>query len=523
MSPLELEQYWTNLRSLVSERAKVMQRSAFAAVVREAGDLAYAVFDAEGNMVAQAETGTPGHVNCLEACGKFLIEKFAGNIAEGDVLITNDPWLGAGHYFDITILAPVFRNGKIIAYLGSTNHHADIGGLGMSSMAIDVHQEGLSIPPMKLVEAGEPNAVLYDIIRSNVRVPDVVVGDLAAQISSALSGGVAINEMCDRHGLDDIEELSSEIIQRSEDAMRAAIRGCPAGTWASRCEFELTADTSIHLDLRLTIDNERGEVNLDFTGSSDQLNIGVNVVENYARAYATFAVRSCLAAELPNNTGSLRPIKFSAPAGSIINCTYPAPVASRHVVGMYVPMPILDALFNAVPDRVLANGPGCPSTAVVSGLDDAGKHYNIFFTVAGGMGARRLKPGMDATNYPTGVRSTPVEMLEREAPIVFIKKELRRGSGGTGRQHGGDGQVVEFRVRSDKEWLLSAQCTALHNPPNGMDGGDPGELSRFLINGKTAVPQFQQRMSRTDTVRIETAGGAGFGAVEQQYDVKKQS
>jgi N-methylhydantoinase B len=508
---LQVEQYWTSLRSLVTERAKAMQRSAFAAVVREAGDLAYAIFDATGRMVAQADTGTPGHVNCLEACARSLIDIFSGEIYDGDVLVTNDPWLGAGHYFDITILAPIFRAGRIIAYIGSTNHHADIGGLGMSSAALDVHQEGLCIPPAKLVERGVPNKSLYDIIRANVRVPDMVIGDLAAQISSALAGGIAINEMCDRYGLNDIDELSSEIIRRSEDAMRTAIRACPAGSWESRCEFELAPEKTICLALKLTIDNVRGEVLLDFDGSSAQLDFGVNVVENYARAYATFAVRSCLTPELPNNSGSLLPIKFSAPERSIINCKYPAPVAARHVVGMYIPMPILQALFHAVPDRVLANGPGCPSTAVLSGEDANGKRYDIFFTIAGGMGARQGRAGMNATNYPTGVRSTSIEMLEREAPVVFLRKELRPGSGGNGRQRGGDGQRVDFRIRGGNPWRLSAQCGALFNPPLGLDDGKSGELGSFSINGMQVLPAQQQLMAGDDIVRIETAGGGGYG------------
>lgn len=512
MDGIELEVLWSNLRSVVTEQAKAMQRTAFSPVVRDAGDLAYALFDERGRMVAQADTGTPGHINCLAHTGGYLANLFEGRLVPGDILVTNDPWHGAGHFFDFTVLAPIFRKGRIIGYVGSTNHHVDIGGIGVSAAANDVHEEGLWIPPAKLYEAGKLNELLHDIIMRNVRKPDYVGGDLSAQVGSAKGGAEALNEICDRYNLDDIAHLSDEIIARSEDATRKAIRACPAGSWTSQTQFDIPNGKVVTLRATVTVDNIAGEILIDFDGSSPQLDAGVNVVLNYTHAYATFAVRSCLTPEIPNNAGSLAPIRLSAPPGSIVNCTYPAPVAARHVVGMYVPMPILKALYNVVPDRVLAEGPGAIWTMQAFGKSPDGIPFvSSQFSFSGGMGARATKPGPNATCYPTGIGATPLEILEVESPVVFQRRELRPQSGGKGRTSGGDGQIVEFRVRTDRPWMLNAVTTGRSHVAEGLAGGEPGSGGYFTINGVESRANGKVPMQPTDIIRMETPGGGGFG------------
>src|SRR5688572_26727742 len=253
MDPIQLELMWSNLRSVVTEQAKAMQKIAFSPVVREAGDLAYALFDARGRMVAQADTGTPGHINCLAFTAKYLAERFAGRLRPGDVLITNDPWIGAGHFNDIAVVAPIFYGEKLLGYVGSTNHHSDIGGLGVGVAAHDVHEEGLWIPPAKLYEEGRPNAVLHEIIMRNVRTPDYAAGDLAAQVSSARAGGEEVIELCRRYDLPDIEGLADAIIGLSEKAMRDAIRSCPAGCWSAETTFDLAGGLVITLQAAVKI------------------------------------------------------------------------------------------------------------------------------------------------------------------------------------------------------------------------------------------------------------------------------
>ena len=513
MDVVELELLWSNLRSVVTEQAKAMQRTAFSPVVREAGDLAYAIFDRRGRMVAQAETGTPGHINCLAFCGGFLVNMFEGRLQPGDVLVTNDPWHGAGHTFDITVFAPIFRNGKILCYLGSTNHHTDIGGLGVSISSTDVHEEGLWIPPLKLYEAGKPNETLYALIRRNVRTPDLISGDLAAQVASAQRGGEAVIDMCERFGIEDIEDLSDAIIARSEKAMRDAIRTCKPGSFSGETRFDITDSLTITLKSTVHIDNEKGEVLIDFAGSSPQVRHGINVVLNYTHAYSTFAVRSCLSPEIPNNHGSLLPIKVTAPEGTVVNCRYPAPVAARHMVGMYVPMPVLKALAQVVPERVLAEGPGAPWTAQVVGERDDGLPFvSTQFSFAGGMGARYGKPGPAATAYPTGVGATPLEVIEADSPVVFRRREIMPGTGGRGRNHGGDGQIVAFQVRTSKPWMLNASPAGMKYAPEGLAGGQAGELGHFSINGQVRHAGGKSMLNPDDVVTLQTPGGAGYGA-----------
>ena len=514
MDGIELEILWSNLIGIVSEQAKALQRIAFSPIVREAGDLASGLFDARGRMVAQANTGTPGHINSLAAAGEKLAKLFEGRLVPGDIVITNDPWMSAGHFFDITVLCPVFWDERLIGFIGSTIHHTDIGGYGIGAGARDIHEEGLWIPPLKMYEAGVPNATLHDIIRSNVRTPDHVFGDLSAQVSSGRAGGERLIALCKRQGLEDIEQVADEIIARSDAATRRAIRALPAGTWHGESQFDVPGGDIITLKAAVTIDNALGEVIIDFAGSSGASPMGINVVMNYTHAYSTFAVRSCLNPEQPNNHGSLAPIKVVAPKGSIVNAAYPSPLNARHVVGMFVPMPILKALYQVMPDRVLAEGSGAVWTVQIQGKHASGEAFtSSMFNYSGGMGARLTKPGPSATCYPTGVAAVPVEILEASMPIVFDRRELRLGSGGKGRSTGGDGQIIGFHMRTDQPWLLNAVPSRLDEGPEGLDGADNGEAGRFTVNGLPMSEGKKMMMQPGDVVLLETPGGGGYGAI----------
>ena len=514
MDGIELEILWSNLVSVVSEQARALQRIAFSPVVREAGDLAAALLDREGRMIAQAVTGTPGHINTLAAAGRHFVEKFPPDSLEpGDILITNDPWLSAGHFFDITIVTPVFKGGRVVAFFGSTIHHTDIGGYGVGAGARDVHEEGLWIPRAKLYEHGVPNELLFDIIRHNVRTPDAVLGDLAAQVSSGRVGTDRLLLLMERHGLDDIDALAEEIITRSESATRDSIRALRGGTYHGESRFDIPGGEEIVLKSAVTIDTDAVAIHIDFAGSSGASPHGVNVVLNYTHAYATFALRSTLDPDLPNNHGSIAPITISAPEGSIVNARYPAPVAARHVVGMYVPMPILKALYQVAPERVLAEGAGAVWTFQVQGEDQAGNPFtSSMFNYSGGMGARREKDGLGATCYPTGVAAVPIEVLEAAMPIQFTQKELLLGSGGAGRQRGGDGQIIGFKMRTRAPWLMNAVPSRLKAPAEGLEGGEAGRAGRFTINGEDAAKANKMTMAPGDVVVLETPGGGGYGA-----------
>jgi N-methylhydantoinase B len=513
MDVIELEILWSNLISVVSEQARALQRIAFSPIVREAGDLATALFDADARMVAQAVTGTPGHINSLGAAAGNMIEIIPKEeLAPGDVLITNDPWKSAGHFFDITLLTPIFRRRRLIAYCGSTIHHTDIGGYGIGAGARDIHEEGLWIPPLKLYERGRPNRTLHDMIRRNVRTPDAIFGDLGAQISSGKMGGERLNGLCDRYRLRDIRRLSAEIISRSEKATRAAIRRLPSGTCHGVTSFDVPGGDVITLKTAVTIDAKRGEILIDFAGSSGPSRHGINVVMAYTHAYSTFAVRSVLNPDLPNNFGSLAPIKVRAPKGCIVNAEYPVPVNARHVVGMYVPFPILKALSKIMPERVLAEGSGAVWTMQIQGRDRNDVPFtSSMFNYSGGMGARMHKDGLSATCYPTGVAAVPIEVLEASIPVEFTCKELLPGTGGGGRRRGGDGQRIGFRMRSGREWHLNAIPSRMKLRAEGLLGGGPGAPGAFLINNEPVVDAKKRLMRPDDEVLLHTPGGGGFG------------
>ena len=517
MDAIELEVLWASVIATVNEQAKALQRSAFSPIVREAGDLANALFDRSGRMVAQAVTGTPGHINSLAASAPAILAEYPPDTLEpGDVLITNDPYKTAGQLLDVTVLCPVFRSGRVIAFFGSTIHHTDVGGYGIGAGGRDVFEEGLWIPICKLMVGGERNPDVWKFILSNVRQPDHMAGDLHAQVASGEVGAQRLLALLDTHGLDDIEALGTEIIERSEEATRRSIRALPAGTFRATSVLDLADGSEITIAVAVTIDPDAGEILVDYEGTSGASPWGINVAPNYTHAYTTFTIRSVLNPDVPNNHGSLAPIRMSAPEGSIVNAVSPMPGTARHVVGMFLPMPLLGALAQVVPDSVIAEGAGAVWTMQVNGTHDDGSPFiTAMFTYAGGVGARATKAGLSATSYPTGVSAVPVEVVEASAPLRFLRKELRPDSGGAGRHPGGQGQVIEFTVDTSRPWQLNAVTSRLAQGPGGLFGGGAGATGSFTVNGEPVVTQQRITLQPGDVVRLELPGGGGYGAAEE--------
>lgn len=516
--PIELEVLWQSLIATVNEQARALQRAAFSPIVREAGDLANAVFDRRGRMVAQAVTGTPGHINSLaRAAGAILAEYPTDSLREGDVLVTNDPYKTAGQLLDVTVLYPVFHNGRVIAFFGSTIHHTDVGGYGIGAGGRDVFEEGLWIPICRLMIAGERNEDVWKFILSNVRQPDHMAGDLHAQMASGEVGAQRLRALIARHDLDDIEDLADEIITRSEAATRASIRELPAGTYRSSAELDLADGSRITIACAITVDPEAGEITVDYDGTSGASPFGINVVKNYTHAYTTFTIRAVLNPDLPNNYGSLEPIKVEAPEGSIVNAVSPMPGTARHVVGMFLPNALLKALAQIKPDQSMAEGSGAVWTMQVSGnYPDGSPFITAMFTYAGGVGARAEKDGLSACSFPTGVSAVPVEVVEASAPLRFLRKELREGSGGRGQHTGGLGQTVEFTVDTERPWLLNAVTSRLAVAPQGIFGGEAGQAGSFTVNGEKITTQARVTLQPGDTVRLDLPGGGGYGVVGEE-------
>ena len=519
LDPIELEVLWNRLVSVVEEQARALMRTSFTSVVREAGDLSAGVFDRKGRMVAQAITGTPGHINAMAtSVHHFLSEIPAETLQDGDAMITNHPWQTAGHLNDFTVITPIFREGDIVAYFGNCCHALDVGGRGLGADARQVYEEGLFVPVTRLFAGGEPNEELFRMIRANVRAPFEVVGDLYAQAGSNDLGGARLLDMIEEFGLGDIEELSDEVCTRSENAMREAIEALPDGVYENEAYTD-GFDDPIRLCVSVRVDGE--EMVVDYEGSSPQSERGINVVLNYTAAYTTFGVKCAISPEVPNNDGSFQPIRVTAPEGSILNALHPAPVGARHIIGHFLPGVIHGALAKVVPDKVLAQGADSLWNTQITGEREGGEPFTYVFFSGGGMGARPTGDGLSATAFPSGIRGVPAEVIESISPVVMHKREFRPDSEGPGRNRGGFGQEMELGVRSHSSWVLSAMYDRTRCPAQGIQGGSPGAAGAVrTTDGRGLHPKRQQRMDAEERVVLSLPGGGGYGdPLEREPDL----
>jgi len=513
---------WNRLISVVEEQAQTLLRTAFSTTVREAGDLSAGVFDVEGRMLAQAITGTPGHVNAMAiAVGHFLEKYPIAEMQEGDVFITNDPWLTCGHLHDLTVVTPVFQNGQPVGSFASTAHVVDIGGRGFGPDGRAVFEEGLYIPIMPLVRAGELNQDLMEMVRWNVREPLQVEGDILSLIACNQEGARRLLDMMREFSLENLDDLAEDILTRSREAALAGIRKLPFGTYHNRLTMD-GYDEPIDLVAAMTISKDG--VHVDFDGTSPVSNYGINVVMNYTVAYTSFGVKCVVAKEVPNNAGSLSTITVSAPEGSILNAPHPWPVATRHVIGHMLPDTVFGCLHQAVPDQVPAEGASSLWIVQLRGgataLDkDARQNAPIEFPPfeialfnSGGAGARPALDGLSTTAFPSGVRTMPVEASETVAPIIIWRKEMAGDSGGAGAERGGLGQKMEIGGANGVPFSVLAQFERIHNPARGRDGGGngaPGAVA--LASGKTMRSKGQQSIPTNDRLQLTLPGGAGYG------------
>jgi N-methylhydantoinase B len=510
LDPVTLDICWSRLVGVVNEQAAALVRTSFTSIVREAGDLSAGVFDRRGFMVAQAVTGTPGHINSMALAMKHFLAAYPlEKLEPGDVLITNDPWKTSGHLNDVTICSPVFHGRECVAFFASTCHSADIGGHVLSAEAREVYEEGLFIPIMKLYEGGRVNSALHALIQANTRVPDLVLGDFHAQIAGGAVGGERLIEFMEEFGLERLEPLADEIIGRTERAMRESIARLRPGAY----EYSLTSDGfGEPVTLRCRCEVKGNELRVDYTGSSPESRRGINVVMNYTEAYTTYGVKVIVSPEVPNNEGAFRPLRITAPEGSILNARHPAPVAARHVIGHFLPHVVAGALKQAMPERVMAEGSANIWGIQVAGKDVGRKPFTYIFFTSGGTGARASKDGLSTTAFPSGVLGTPAEVIETLSPLLIERKSLREGSGGDGRYRGGLGQVITFRVRTNEPYVCSVLCDRTSIPAQGFFDGLAGARGEVLINGRPpANPKAEQTLQPDDVVEVRLPGGGGYG------------
>ena len=514
---IHMQIQWNRLLSVVEEQAQVLVRTAFSTSAREAGDISAGVFDVQGRMLAQAVTGTPGHVNAMAASVGSFLEVYPIEVMEvGDIYVTNDPWKGTGHLNDFTVVTPTFLDGKIVALFACTTHVVDVGGRGFGPDGRQVYEEGLCIPIMPMAKGGEFSEPVLAIMRANVRNPVEVEGDLYSLAACNDVGGERLVAMMREFSLQNLDELGGHIIDSSRAGMLAEVRALPFGTYKNAMRID-GYEKEVDLVCEMTI-SESG-IDLDFTGTSPTSSYGINVPVTYTEAYATFGVRCIIGNRVPNNAGSLEPVRISAPVGCILNAPRPAAVTARHVIGQMLPDVVLGCLNQIIPDRVPAEGTSCLWNPVLlggHGLSDEDYGDATPFAMntfhSGGTGARPAKDGLNATAFPSGVRNTPIEINETIAPLIFWKKEYRADSGGAGTHRGGVGQVMEISHAEGAPFAINTMFDRIIHPPRGRNGGANGMTGRlYLTDGTELNGKGRQTIPSGQRITIEMPGGGGLG------------
>ncbi len=519
MDPLQLQILWDRLLAIVEEQAQTLIRTAFSITVREAGDLSTGIFDVKGRMLAQAVTGTPGHVNAMAASVGFFLERFPVEaLKSGDVLVTNDPWHGTGHLNDFTVVTPVFYQEQLIALFAATSHIADVGGLGFGPDGRQVYEEGINLPIGYLFREGAVNQTLIDILRANVRDPRAAEGDLYSLTACNKAGSDTLVRSMQEFGLTDLDEVAEEIISRSRTAMLDEVRRLPFGEWQNEMTID-GYDDPVNLVCKVTI-SETG-IDVDWQGTSSTSGRGINVPLTYAQAYTSFGVRCVIGNDIPNNAGSLSVVRVSAPAGCILNAPRPAAVSARHAIGQMLPDVVLGCLATPLDGAVPTEGAAClfgpvflGGRGTITGSQTDDFVVNAFYT--GGTGARPDRDGLSCTAFPSGVRSTPVEIFENAAPLVIWQKEFKANSAGSGKHRGGFGQVMTFGHLNGESFAVSKMFDRIHHPPRGRNGGGDGKAAAVFATNAAGDRLALKGMGRETlpagySMELHTAGGAGRG------------
>ncbi|MBX2825312.1 MAG: hydantoinase B/oxoprolinase family protein [Gammaproteobacteria bacterium] len=508
---------WNRLISVVEEQAQALVRTAFSTSVREAGDLSAGVYDNQGRMLAQAVTGTPGHVNAMaDSVAHFIRRIGEDNLLEGDVYITNDPWEGTGHLHDITVVSPSFRGGVLVGFFACTAHIVDIGGRGFGADANSVYEEGLYIPIMKLVNQGDVDKSLLHIVRGNVREPELLVGDIFALATCNEIGHRRLIDMMDEFRLADLSDIAEFILSNSRQATLKKIAALPRGSASG----EMTIDGYSHpVSLKVKLSLEKDRILCDFEGTSGLDKKGINVPLVYTKAYACYALKCAIAPEVPNNHASLAPFEIVAPENSIVHALHPAPVALRHVIGHMIPDTVFSALDQLLPNTVPAEGAGCLCNFQVSlrprtdePAPEGAVRSEVLTFNSGGSGARPGSDGLNATAFPSGVMTMPVEATENVGPVIIWRKELRENSGGAGRHRGGLGQYMEVGAVEGHEFDFQAMFDRVEHPAQGRQGGESGAPTTIERSDGTPMKgKGKQFVPHGTRVVMAFPGGAGYG------------
>jgi N-methylhydantoinase B/oxoprolinase/acetone carboxylase alpha subunit len=525
LGPIEIEVIRNALTAAAAEMDITIWRTSRSTIVRELLDYSTAVFDANGDNVAQSAR-IPQHLNSMGAALRTLLDDFASAEEWGaeDVVVTNDPYCGAQHLNDVLVFKPVFHGGVRIAYVGALCHHIDMGGMAAGSYAAtatEVFQEGLRIPPLKLIDNGKLNRPVWEMIGQNVRKPDLMLGDLQSQLASLEVGAAAIRRVAARFGAEGVVEASARILDMSEAQMRAAISRMPDGTY----EFEDFLDDDgvagepIRLHAKLVVKGD--EIEVDLSGCADQQRGPTNCTPAMSNCAVFYALMASSDEPLFPNAGCYRPVRIIHRAGSVTNCRAPAPVAHRVAVTHRLANVLFGALHQAVPDRIPAAYYGGSYVATFQTIAEDGRREVLVEIEIGGSGATPAKDGVNA--YSSGMHNNsniPVEMIENQMPLSISRYALLPGTGGEGRFRGGLGLVREWKVESPA-CVFTANMERFRFAPYGLAGGGKASLGRLeVIRDGQRIPLRPKSdgnmLRRGDIVRLETSGGGGFGDPAQR-------
>jgi N-methylhydantoinase B len=507
INDIELGIYWDKLTSINDQMTHTLARTSFSPIIREAYDLNVVIVNKSGKLISEASFSMPIFTRLLSTAAKNLIETFESEgIEEGDVLVSNDPWSETTHQYDIAIIRPVFVDGELLAFTGAMVHLSDIGGRPYTAYSESHYEEGLIIPPSKLVEAGEPNRDIFNIIRANVRVPDEVVGDIKACLAATYSGGEDIAEFVREYGVD-FDELGQRILEKSRSNMERAIADLPSGTYSG----EMTVggiDRDLTFQSEITVSDRTIEV--DYAGSDPQVRHAINVPLLYTQAFTQYPIKCITTPDTLETDGDYEPISVTAPEGSFLNPRPPAPIASRQAIGHFCTVLTYRILADAMPERVMAD-PGMVSLHQLTYSPPGQDGYSMIVFGSGGLAATASKDGADTTAAPTNFRSIPLEAIEaKTGNIRFQEKRLLPDSGGDGRYRGGLGQRMRYTNVGDDPVTLNLMTVRTRYEPEGALGGRPGACRTMWLNEEAIPDKTVETLDPGDELTIEEAGGGGF-------------
>ena len=514
--PITLEILWRRLISIVDEADASVARTAFSSLLRDAHDYTCMFTDSRGQELVQGTFCTPGQAGAMALGVKAIIKSIPlEQYKPGDVLIVNDPWLLAGHLNDVCVLSPIFYKERPVAFTACVFHHSDIGGR-VASDNRQVFEEGLFIPPIKLYDGGALNEPVLNMIRWNVRTPEEVNGDIRSQVAANHVCAQKIIEMLEDEGLDSLDDLADEIIDRTEASMRAAISKIPDGVYAYEGVIE-GAGQRKDIDIKLKAKVKGSDIHIDFAGTSPQVDWGGNVVYNFTYAYVFMAVKSAFDPDVPINEGATRPVKMTAPQGSVVNCNFPAAVAARMQIGHFMTEMVFKALAQATPDNIIAESGGTPAqTNIFYGKRFNGKPWLTMIIRGGGMGAGSQMDGHHCAIFPANGANTPVEIFESDTPLIVEERSLICDSGGPGKMRGGLGRKFVIRVPDDEfapqaPTSIAIQAGRYRYPPAGLFKGGAANKAQFMVNDQAGDSSGLTLCESGDVINFISAGGGGYG------------